>query len=80
MDTNWGNGRDGYLGEPPKRMGFGRKTVPLTSQSSGSYTLGQAAEPLREASDWVGRYRHFWESSYDKLDAHLQNLMKGTGH
>ena len=38
------------------------------------------AEPLREASDWVGRYRHFWESSYDKLDAHLQNLMKGTGH
>ena len=38
------------------------------------------AEPLREASDWVGRYRRFWESSYDKLDAHLQNLMKGTGH
>jgi len=37
------------------------------------------AEPLREASDWVDRYRRFWESSYDKLDAHLQNLMKGTG-
>jgi len=38
------------------------------------------AESLREASDWVDRYRRFWESSYDKLDAHLQNLMKGTGH
>jgi DNA-binding transcriptional ArsR family regulator len=37
------------------------------------------AESLREASDWVGRYRRFWESSYDKLDAHLQNLMKGAG-
>jgi DNA-binding transcriptional ArsR family regulator len=35
------------------------------------------AEPLREASDWVERYRQFWESSYDKLDAHLRNLMKG---
>jgi DNA-binding transcriptional ArsR family regulator len=37
------------------------------------------AESLREASDWVDRYRRFWESSYDKLDAHLQHLMKGTG-
>ena len=37
------------------------------------------AEPLREASDWVDRYRRFWESSYDKLDAHLRHLMKGTG-
>jgi DNA-binding transcriptional ArsR family regulator len=37
------------------------------------------AESLREASDWVDRYRRFWESSYDKLDAHLKNLMKGDG-
>jgi len=36
------------------------------------------AEPLREASDWVGRYRQFWESSYDKLDAHLRRMMKGS--
>lgn len=36
------------------------------------------AQSLREASDWVDRYRRFWESSYDKLDAHLKNLMKGT--
>ena len=26
------------------------------------------AEPLREASDWVDRYRRFWESSYDCED------------
>jgi DNA-binding transcriptional ArsR family regulator len=36
------------------------------------------AQPLREASDFLTRYRQFWEESYDKLDAHLQNLMKGT--
>jgi DNA-binding transcriptional ArsR family regulator len=35
------------------------------------------AEPLREASDFFERYRQFWESSYDKLDAHLKRLMKG---
>jgi DNA-binding transcriptional ArsR family regulator len=29
------------------------------------------ADPLREASEWVNRYRQFWESSYDKLEAQL---------
>ncbi|WP_433302254.1 ArsR/SmtB family transcription factor [Actinoplanes sp. CA-030573] len=36
------------------------------------------AEPLREASDFLGRYRQFWEESFDKLDSHLKTLMKGT--
>jgi DNA-binding transcriptional ArsR family regulator len=36
------------------------------------------AEPLRDAADWVNRYREFWESSFDKLDAHLKRLMKGS--
>jgi len=36
------------------------------------------AEPLKEASEWVDRYRRFWESSFDRLDAHLKNLMKGN--
>jgi DNA-binding transcriptional ArsR family regulator len=35
-------------------------------------------DSLREASEWVDRYRRFWESSYDKLDAHLQRLMRGA--
>jgi uncharacterized protein (TIGR00266 family) len=30
-------------------MGFGRKSVPLNSPTSGSYTLSQAAEPVAEA-------------------------------
>ena len=33
------------------------------------------AEPLRDAADWVGRYRVFWESNFDRLDAHLRRLM-----
>ena len=36
------------------------------------------AEPMREATEWMSRYRQFWESSFDKLDSHLKTLMKGT--
>ncbi|GIF20964.1 DNA-binding transcriptional ArsR family regulator [Actinoplanes tereljensis] len=35
------------------------------------------AEPLREATEWMSRYRQFWESSFDKLDAHLRTILKG---
>ncbi|GIM92504.1 ArsR/SmtB family transcription factor [Paractinoplanes toevensis] len=36
------------------------------------------AEPLREANEWTNRYRQFWESSFDKLDAHLRTILKGS--
>src|SRR6185503_1070957 len=29
------------------------------------------AAPLRDAADWIGRYRRFWDSSLTCLDAHL---------
>ena len=29
------------------------------------------AEPLREATEWMSRYRPFWESGFDDLQAHL---------
>jgi DNA-binding transcriptional ArsR family regulator len=32
------------------------------------------AEPLREAADWIDRYRHFWEESFDRLDDYLRTL------
>ncbi|MDT5034346.1 MAG: hypothetical protein QOC94_4517 [Actinoplanes sp.] len=35
------------------------------------------AGSLRQASEWVDRYRKFWESSHAKLDAHLKNLTTG---
>lgn len=25
--------------------------------------------PLREAADWIGRFRRFWDTSLDRLDA-----------
>lgn len=32
------------------------------------------ALPLKEAMDWVGQYRQFWEARLDRLDAYLQEL------
>lgn len=37
------------------------------------------AAPLREAADWVGQYRRFWEQSFDSLDDYLQGLQRGEG-
>src|SRR6266508_1679525 len=31
---------------------------------------------LREASDWVGDYRRFWDESFQRLDDVLQELIK----
>jgi DNA-binding transcriptional ArsR family regulator len=36
------------------------------------------AQPLQAASAWVERYKQYWESSYDRLDDHLRQMMKGT--
>src|SRR5436309_5261144 len=32
--------------------------------------------PLKEASDWVGDYRRFWDESFQRLDDVLQDLLK----
>jgi DNA-binding transcriptional ArsR family regulator len=32
------------------------------------------AEPLREASDWLARYRQLWEERYEQLDELLETL------
>lgn len=34
------------------------------------------AEPLKEASDWIDRYRDFWEQSFDRLDEYLRELQE----
>ena len=31
---------------------------------------------LKEASEWVGEYRRFWDESFQRLDVVLQDLMK----
>ena len=30
------------------------------------------AAPLREAQDWIERYRRFWEFQFDQLEAYLE--------
>ncbi len=32
------------------------------------------ARPLKDAADWVERYRRNWEESFDRLDSYLQQL------
>ena len=32
------------------------------------------ADRLKEVSDWVERYRSFWEESFDRLDVYLREL------
>jgi DNA-binding transcriptional ArsR family regulator len=32
------------------------------------------AEPLREATAWMDRYRRFWDANFLRLDAHLQRI------
>lgn len=31
-------------------------------------------EPLKEVSDWVDRYRQYWEESFNRLDDYLAKL------
>ena len=34
------------------------------------------AVPLQEAAVWIERFRGFWDSSLDRLDAHLATLQR----
>jgi DNA-binding transcriptional ArsR family regulator len=35
------------------------------------------ARPLRQVDGWLGTYRRFWEASFDRMDAYL-NEITGT--
>ena len=34
------------------------------------------ASPLKEATDWLGEYRRFWEESFDRLEEYLDQLQE----
>jgi DNA-binding transcriptional ArsR family regulator len=36
------------------------------------------AEPLKQLDGWLGRYRKFWEGSFDRMDAYLAQIQKET--
>jgi DNA-binding transcriptional ArsR family regulator len=33
---------------------------------------------LQEVAGWVDRYRRFWDTSFDRMDAYLAELQKGN--
>src|SRR5258707_15479311 len=33
---------------------------------------------FKDATDWLERYRQYWDSSLDRLDAPLKNIQKGS--
>src|SRR4051812_6903612 len=35
-------------------------------------------EPMKDAVDWLERYRQLWEGSFDGLDEHLRDIQKGS--
>src|SRR5262245_44125036 len=35
-----------------------------------------AAEPLKDAADWLEHYRPFWEQSFDRLNKYLRELQR----
>lgn len=37
------------------------------------------ADPLREVDEWVGGYRKFWETNFNRLDDYLQVLQAKPG-
>ena len=36
-------------------------------------------QALKEAADWLDHYRHFWDHSFDRLDAYLKTLQTKRG-
>jgi DNA-binding transcriptional ArsR family regulator len=34
------------------------------------------SDPLRQATDWLERYRDFWEGSLDRLAEHLESIQR----
>ena len=34
------------------------------------------AAPLKDASDWLERYREMWEENFDRLEAYLRQLQE----
>lgn len=36
------------------------------------------AAPLEAASEWIERYRRYWDERFDRLDEHLKQIQKGT--
>ncbi|MDK1385756.1 Transcriptional repressor SdpR [Ensifer psoraleae] len=52
----------------------------LVSRSRTAQWRPAKLEPLamKGVADWIDQYRHFWESSFDRLDAYLKSIQSGS--
>lgn len=46
------------------------------SRSAQWRTSTLQAAPLKEATDWMERYRDFWDDNFTRLDAHLKRTQE----
>src|SRR5919106_1266178 len=56
-------------------------------ERAGLITRGRSAQlrpsrlqgaPMKDAAEWLERYRRFWEGSFESLDARLQGIERGS--
>jgi len=46
------------------------------SKEGRVHRLRLVAEPLKDAAEWIARYRAFWECQFDALEDYLKNMKK----
>jgi DNA-binding transcriptional ArsR family regulator len=46
------------------------------SRSAQWRTSSLQVAPLKEATDWMERYRQFWDVNFERLDAHLKRIQE----
>jgi DNA-binding transcriptional ArsR family regulator len=46
------------------------------SRSAQWRTSSLEVAPLQEATEWMERYRRFWDANLDRLDAHLKAMQQ----
>lgn len=51
----------------------------LVSRSRTAQWRPAKLEPLamKGIADWIDQYRHFWEASFERLDAYLKDIQSG---
>lgn len=60
------------LADPTRRATLAEHASLISRSRSGKrHTSQLEAAPLRNAAGWIERYQRFWDSSLDRLDAHL---------
>lgn len=48
------------------------------SRSAQWRTSSLEVAPLKDATDWMERYRQFWDVNFTRLDAHLKRIQQQT--